>query len=92
MLRDIKFCSGYRHLNQRNGTKVYEPIGSMAWETGYWKPVGLENGVMWKMAALSWCYSVTGILGWGRRILGRKASRLEKGNAGVTNEWQILAP
>jgi len=32
MLRGIKFSGGYRHLSHSNGTKVYEPTDSTAWE------------------------------------------------------------
>jgi len=47
---------------------------------------------MHKMVALSQCYSVTGIQEWGKRILGRKTFGLERGNADVTDDWQIIAP
>jgi len=47
---------------------------------------------MGKMAAFHKYCSVTGILGWGKHILGRKASCPEKGGRDVANEWQIIAP
>ena len=83
-MRDRKSSSGYRHSNQSNDTKVCEPIDSMAWETGYYKPTSLETGVMGKMVALSQCCSVTGIRGWGKPMSGKDSS-LEKGNADVAN-------
>ena len=92
MVRGIKFCGGYPHFNHSNGTKVSELIDSMAWETGYWKPASSENGVMQKMVAFRRCCSATGILGWGKPTLGRRAHCIGKDNAGVANEWQIIAP
>ena len=44
------------------------------------------------MVVLNQCCSVTGIQGWGKHILGRKASCLEKDNADVTDDQPIIAP
>jgi len=41
---------------------------------------------------LSQCCCVTEIREWGKRILGRKATRLEKDNVDVTDYRQIIAP
>jgi len=49
MPRDFKLCGGCRHLSHSNGTRMYEATDSMVWETGYWKQLSSENGVIRKM-------------------------------------------
>jgi len=85
MTRGVKSYSGYRLLNHSSGTRMCEPTGSIAWETGPWKPASSENGVMKKMVVLIQSCFVAGTQGLGKLMSGRKDYRLEKNSGDVAD-------
>jgi len=83
--RSLKFWPGYLHLNPRDGTRTFGPIGSTGWATGFYKLRNIGIGLLVFVGVnpmVRPCFA-TDVRGLARPTLGKEEGT--RGEEGIAN-------